>query len=460
MRLVADLDRFLLAQLHLDSLISTRSPAMLRKRLAKLPSGSSAYDKAYAEAMDRIMAQDADLHELAIQTLSWITCAQRPLTVDEIRHALAVEDDSTVFDEDNISDIEDIVSTCAGLVVVDEESHVVRLVHYTTQEFFDRERTHWLSSGPRTVANACTTYLAFDTLYAGPCENEPALEERLRHYALYRYAATYWADHTRASGNPFYGRLWSLLLNEAKTAACYQVVVSVPYYARQANGFTGLHLAAYSGLDSLVTPLIEKGIQADSEDEYRRTPLLMAVIEGHTAVARLLLARDDVDIRRRAFHMGRTALHYAAAYGHVKMLQMLLETDRLDPNLRDQWGRTPLMCAAEYGHPSIMKALLAHGDVDMHARDGWERTPLHLAVAARSTTSVNLLLNMINIQVNAQDHLGGTPLHLAARRGNQEVIALLIDRGDVQMDLVDIRGRTALMHAIEFNQVGAVKLLL
>jgi hypothetical protein len=40
-------DRFLLAQLHLDSLIGKRSPKAVLAALTKLSTGSKAYDYAY-----------------------------------------------------------------------------------------------------------------------------------------------------------------------------------------------------------------------------------------------------------------------------------------------------------------------------------------------------------------------------------------------------------------------------
>lgn len=36
------------------------------------------------------------------------------------------------LDRENILDVEDLLSVCAGIVVVDQESAVIRLVHYAT----------------------------------------------------------------------------------------------------------------------------------------------------------------------------------------------------------------------------------------------------------------------------------------------------------------------------------------
>lgn len=88
------------------------------------------------------------------QALSWITCAKRPLTSTELQHALALEEGQSTFDMNNVSDMEDIISVCAGLVAVDKESHVVRLVHYSTQEFFDRTRRKWFPDAENEITIA------------------------------------------------------------------------------------------------------------------------------------------------------------------------------------------------------------------------------------------------------------------------------------------------------------------
>jgi hypothetical protein len=102
--------RFLLAQLHFDSLTDKISPKAIKCALNRLPKGSDALDVAYDEAMERIVNQKSGFRELAEQFLSWITYAQRPLTVRELQHALAVEPGEPELDEDNISEIEELVS--------------------------------------------------------------------------------------------------------------------------------------------------------------------------------------------------------------------------------------------------------------------------------------------------------------------------------------------------------------
>ena len=139
--------------------------------------------------MDRIEGQVADQEGLAKQVLSWIICTKRHLTTSELQHALAVEVGEPELDEDNLTQIEDIVSVCAGLVTVDEESGIIRLVHYTTQEYFERTKKRWFLNIEADITIICITYLSFDAFQTGFCSTDKEFEARLQLHPFYDYAA-------------------------------------------------------------------------------------------------------------------------------------------------------------------------------------------------------------------------------------------------------------------------------
>jgi hypothetical protein len=168
--------RFLLAQLYLDSLKGKKSPKAIRTALKKLPTGSEAYDYAYKDAMERIEGQLADEENLAKQVLSWITCAKRALTTSELEHAIAIEPGELQLDKENLCRVEDMVSVCAGLVTVDEESNIIRLVHYTTQEYFERTQRQWFPHAVTNITTICVTYLSFDEFKSGICQNTQGVQ--------------------------------------------------------------------------------------------------------------------------------------------------------------------------------------------------------------------------------------------------------------------------------------------
>ena len=113
------------------------------------------------------MGQDPDTKELAKMVLSWITCAKRPLTTLELQHALAVEAGGYELDDDNLPEIQDMISVCAGLVTVNEENGIIRLVHYTTQEYFERTQKHYFPNAQIDITEICVTYLSFDVFETG-----------------------------------------------------------------------------------------------------------------------------------------------------------------------------------------------------------------------------------------------------------------------------------------------------
>jgi hypothetical protein len=108
----------------MDSLTSKTNRRQIRDALERLLADVDIYD----EAMERIAQQNEHDTRLAERVLSWIVYSQRPISLTELQHALAVSSDMTAMDLDAIDDEYSLTSVCAGLVVVDENSRVIRLV--------------------------------------------------------------------------------------------------------------------------------------------------------------------------------------------------------------------------------------------------------------------------------------------------------------------------------------------
>src|SRR5205807_4552645 len=99
LRLMADRfgSRFLLASLHIDAILQETTIARRGKRLKSLKDGAGLGD-AYGATLERIKAQGGEKTKLAMATLTWICHAERPLLVDELCHALAVDIGEVDFD--------------------------------------------------------------------------------------------------------------------------------------------------------------------------------------------------------------------------------------------------------------------------------------------------------------------------------------------------------------------------
>lgn len=185
-----------------------------------------------------------------------------------------------------------------------------------------------------------------------------------------------------------------------------------------------------------------------SEKRQRQEYLLSAARNGdHMEVEVLLTAGTEVDYLDRTER--KTALHFAAQYGHKYVAKQLLDHDadiemRCEPSgsammIHHRAGRTPLHWAAagdDTGGRSegLVRLLLDHG-ADTNARNDSHRTPLQEAVMYTrlsdmqpNTTVIRLLLEH-GAQINACDILGWTPLHEAAFYDKHDLVLILLKNG-------------------------------
>lgn len=79
---------------------------------------------------------------------------------------------------------------CVGLIVLDEDSQTVQLVHSTLQGYIGRRYPDLLSKAQLTMATACPKYLSLKPFYV--IDNRPN-----KHTALLHYAASHWAPHSK-----------------------------------------------------------------------------------------------------------------------------------------------------------------------------------------------------------------------------------------------------------------------
>lgn len=454
----------------LESLQHKSSPRKLKQELSDLTSVAShyniaydtAYDTAYDKAMERIQGQVPDQRELAEEVLSWITCAKRPLTALELRNALAVELGESEFYQDNMPDLEDIISACAGLVttVARSSGDVIRLVHATAKEYFERKWTTWFPDAHSRIATTCVTYLSFDIFDEDICSSQTNFEARLHTYPLYSYASMNWGHHAR--NQPIEeSLLLDFLGNKLKVNACVQGLFSIGGYFTHSGynrnvppGFTGLHLAAYFGLLSVVSCLLKNNPDlASTRDSMGRLPLAWAAYNGHTELVEFFMNHGvGTSLKDET---GRTPISLAASMGHLEVVNCFLQ-QHVDPNSRDTDSRTPLSWAAYRGHHKIVKSLLERG-ADPEARDEFGRTPL-LWASYEGWVEVVELLRVRDVDIEASDRLGRTALSWASENGHMVVVKLLLEKG-ARLDSKDAEGRTPLAWAIQ-SQQEAIYLLL
>ena len=122
--------------------------------------------EAFKDTVRRIDGEPQNRRKVAKQSLMWISHACRPLKIHELRYALATQTGEKEFDMDNVLQARFIVECCLGLVLIDESSSVVRLVHHTLQDYLHSQRQGLFQSEETEMTKACLTYLCFENLPA------------------------------------------------------------------------------------------------------------------------------------------------------------------------------------------------------------------------------------------------------------------------------------------------------
>ena len=265
--------------------------------------------------------------------------------------------------------------------------------------------------------------------------------------------------------------------------------------ARDAEGFSVLHLAANSGSVSIIEAILRENVRTcgpnsfDSRGEY--TPLMLAALYGFSNIINILLSHG-ADINAGLQTRGVTALHCAVFSGNLDCVQLLIEK-KAAVNVAIASSEAPLHLAVEEGHSDIVESLIkANADVnatrghfknaglhiaaqaddifisqqlleagaDSNQQNSKGKSPLHLAARCQCSDTVEVLLNY-KADPNAQDVDGRTPLHAGIFKGyrNFECLKLLVEMG-ADPNIPDNSGYTPLHLAALNDSTYCVKLLL
>ena len=378
--------------------------------------------EAYESTLQRMLNQSSQRATLAIRVIGWIVHAERRLKVEELRHALAVEDGARCIDTENLTATNIILQVCIGLVYVDSDDNTVNMIHHTAYEYF-LQLKDCITEVRLEIAKTCLTYLGYSPLYEGACRNFEDLRRRFNSLPLLGYAAHFWGYHVRLVEPQVNSLILEVLDDKALRSSLCQAlqyrdfsspILAAAVFDSLPRNLEPLHIAAYWNFNTIGEGFLLNGVNVNILDEQGWTALHWACSRGSEGIMDALL-RHGADINARDLS-GWTPLFWATVKGHEQITNKLLQIGA-NHILVDNNGWTVLQWAVSKGYATIQHMLLDH-----HAKLKAAQKPVEIWV---KDISVEIAKKFSQSLVHRNDTI--TPLEIAAEEEDAEAFDTILE---------------------------------
>jgi len=192
------------------------------------------------------------------------------------------------------------------------------------------------------------------------------------------------------------------------------------------KAYRGLHAAAAAGDVPEISRLIAAGADREARDGNGRTPLHVAAFARQYDAARALMRRGSnpnaLDAQRYDI------VTIAAVADDLPMLQIAVQEGASARNITSPYDGTALIAAAHLGHDEVVKMLIKAGAPLDHVNNlGWTALIESIVLGdggSRHTETLSALV-AAGANPNLADRQGATPLALARARGYPSMVQIL-----------------------------------
>ncbi|KAI9732361.1 MAG: hypothetical protein M1834_001568 [Cirrosporium novae-zelandiae] len=509
---------FLWVAFQLDDICAQCCDEDIRKTLKTLPKDlKETFNRALLRILTRGHAQ------IAKQVFRWVAGAKRPLSLEELREAIAIEPGQPYSKPERLMNgVNRINAWCENLILIDEETEAVQFAHHTVKQFFlsgppdtSPNDFHIQSSvADHEIGEICVTYLNFNdfktqlTRRTKPNRSitpraivKTALGSGLESTIAASLLHPFMAKNSQKANkiNPMKGLIGCSEASDGdstnklqlgypflKYASKYWLLHSTRFeekYSTTWNQWKKLILSEHClgqtpwtykqfiqrdrNVGEWICDTQHKALLRFIESSDRpfsgkiKTGLMKSTAaEGNMALFEIFLEIGNVLTADTAI-----VLQEAAGRGDLKIVEKLLAAN-VDVNTAtfDEHSRwTALQAAAAGGYLEIVEKLLAaKADVNAAATGSYGRTALQAVIETGNLEIVEkLLAAKADVNAAAGGNYGRTALQAAVETGNLEIVEkLLAAKADINAATTRNYERTALQAAVAEGYLEIVEKLL
>jgi hypothetical protein len=288
----------------------------------------------------------------AQRILSLLCYASRPLSIEEVIEALAVDiDDRESYDPRRRSTggADHLIRICPGLIEISLDTggtQGIRIAHFSVQEYLlsDRirgsEAANFALSGPLQhgrISKACLLYLKHDDFL-----QQILSPDLVKQYTFARYAAEHWHHHYHQANSQLAQQLSERVVTFLTTRSTRERWVRLHdpdrpwdtnknYHKLAKDCPSATYYASLLGLDIVLMKILSmSAADVNAQGGKYGNALQAASLRGREKVVQVLLDKGG-DVNAQGGDYGN-ALQAASLRGHEKVVQILLDNGGY-PNL-------------------------------------------------------------------------------------------------------------------------------
>ncbi|KAL7918361.1 ankyrin repeat protein [Trichoderma austrokoningii] len=356
----------------------------------KITTTPEALDELYTDILSS--ATEAENHQMT-KLFQWVLFAERPLSAQELREALASDKDMTC------TTVSELRSHDSWSDTVDDFERHIRHISRGLMEFNTREIWGQYEPGGE----------------------ESDREVQFVHQSVADYILERFLNRVKL-GNAFQSQIGAGHFEISRSCFRYLMLREVSEGAQLSRGTFSARFPLMPYVMRSVFHHIRE-VEREGIPQHDLLPLIQwdRQPESLRKIASIWRVMDNVHAPMGWPFIGATPLHVLVALGSKSAFDALLQKDVVEVNGRDSDGNTPLLLALREGHQDMALALL-NRSIEWRLR----REAIDQSITQDEDTEHR---RNYFVDTDAENHDGETPLAIALTLNAAEVILKLIEAG-------------------------------